>query len=490
MSRAAAGLCGSASAGRNMFTIVFLTLLWFLPPVNTAAQDAASPADNAGPENSAILAAPPSEQDANVRARLRKIYSEIGELERVTVEVSEGVVKLGGTVANEPQAREAVRLANRMEAVVTVDDSIERSLSVRENLTPLFADARKTISQWLRAAPLALVALLLFCIVAYAGHLLSKWSGLWRKLAPNVFLADLAAQAVRLLALFLGLLLGLSVLGANTVTSAVLGGLGVLGLAVGLAVRETIENYVASILLSLRQPFRREDHVIIDDHEGLVVRLTTRATHLITLDGNHLRIPNSAVFKATILNYSTNPERRFGFVLGVDADDDPAAAMDAGLEALQTLEWVMIEPAPLAVIDTVGDSSILINYMGWIDQRDTNFGKARSLAIRAVKNALEQEGFTLPEPIYRLRFDSRSATTSGITIQELGGDQQGKDAVVDRDQPSDSKSGRSPAPGRIENTGTGAAKDVSPEESLRAMATQARAMEADRDLLDEQSPTE
>ena len=58
----------------------------------------------------------------------------------------------------------------------------------------------------------------------------------------------------------------------------------------------------------------------------------------------------------------------------------------------------------------MGDSNILIKFMAWIDQRESDYGKARSLSIRAAKNALETQGFTLPEPIYRLRFDQSPAT--------------------------------------------------------------------------------
>ena len=58
----------------------------------------------------------------------------------------------------------------------------------------------------------------------------------------------------------------------------------------------------------------------------------------------------------------------------------------------------------------VGDSNVVIRFLGWIDQRETDWWKAQSQAIPAVKTALEDAGFGLPEPIYRLRFDPRSAS--------------------------------------------------------------------------------
>jgi small-conductance mechanosensitive channel len=162
-------------------------------------------------------------------------------------------------------------------------------------------------------------------------------------------------------------------------------------------------------MLSLRQPFRANDHVVIDGHEGKVVRLTSRATVMMTLDGNHLRIPNATVFKAVILNYTRNPERRFTFELGVDAEDDPQAAINTGAAALAELEFVSADPAPSGVIESVGDSNIVLSFRGWVNQDAADFLRARSLAIRSTKMALEAAGFTLPEPIYRLRVDQLPA---------------------------------------------------------------------------------
>ena len=104
-----------------------------------------------------------------------------------------------------------------------------------------------------------------------------------------------------------GIVIGLNMLGAGALLGAVLGGAGVVGLALGFAMKDTIENYVSSLMLSLRQPFRANDKVKIDDYEGRVLRLTTRATILLTPEGNHLRLSNSTVFKAVIVNYTAQP---------------------------------------------------------------------------------------------------------------------------------------------------------------------------------------
>lgn len=201
----------------------------------------------------------------------------------------------------------------------------------------------------------------------------------------------------------IGLLIALELLDATALVGAVLGTAGVMGIAVGFAFRDLIENYIASILLSVRQPFEPGDHVVIDNHEGKVIRLTSRATILMTLDGNHLRIPNAQVFKGVILNYSRNPHRRFKFKLGIGVAEDLVAARTLGVETLLDTPGVTADPTPEAIIEEVGDSSVAMAFFGWVDQRKANFSKVRGEAIRRVKTALEEAGLDLPEPIYRLQ---------------------------------------------------------------------------------------
>ena len=224
-------------------------------------------------------------------------------------------------------------------------------------------------------------------------------------------------------------------------------------------------------MLSLRQPFRANDHVLINEHEGKVVRLTSRATILMTLDGNHLRIPNATVFKAVILNYTRNPERRFEFALGVDANDDPVAAMATGLSAIAGLAFVLDEPKPDAVIETVGDSNIVLTFLAWVDQNESDFMKARSLAIRAAKDALETAGFTLPEPIYRLRFDG----TAPAGLQPSG----------EARPPA-----RKPAVARPDHVVEDELLDVRPDAHITEKVDEERAQTGEKDLLDSRRPVE
>lgn len=356
--------------------------------------------------------------DEQVADRIRGIFGVLPGLSEVDVAVRNGVVTLEGTVEDADQATRAEDLASDVEGVVTVENAIARDTSLTRGfgLAGVADSARALIAM----LPLAGAALLVFIAIMLLGYLIAGIGAIWHRLAPNSFLAGLIQTAIRAGFVILGLVVALDMLGAGALLGAVLGGAGVIGLALGFAMRDTVENYVASLMLSLRQPFRANDHVVIDEFEGRVIRLTSRATILMTLAGNHLRIPNSTVFKAVILNYTRNPQRRFDFALGVDADDDAAAARRLGIDALGALPFVLADPPPEGRIEEVGDSNVLIRFLGWIDQTQADWFKAQSRAIPAVKQALEQAGFALPEPIYRLRFDQRSEPLPLENVAETG----------------------------------------------------------------------
>ena len=371
----------------------------------STAQEAAPAPVASAPSTIAAKVSPTESQD--IAERIRSIFSEIPKMRGVQVRVSAGVVSLSGTVPGADDVKRAEAIASRISGVVTVQNDIERDLDLSTNLTPTLGQFEADLKSLVRALPLFGVAVGIGLAIVFLGYLLASVGRLWRWLMPNPFLAEIAATFVRFSAIVLGLIAGLEVLGATALLGGVLGGAGVIGIALGFAVRDTVDNYVSSLMLSLRQPFRANDHVVIEGHEGRVIRLTSRATVLMTLDGNHVRIPNSIVFKSVILNYTRNAARRFSFDLGVDADDDPVDGMAVGLRAINALKFVLDDPAATAVIQNVGDSNIVLRFYGWIDQETTDFLKSRSLAIQAAKSSLERAGFALPEPIYRLRFDER-----------------------------------------------------------------------------------
>ena len=282
-------------------------------------------------------------------------------------------------------------------------DNITRHATPQFDLDEVLARLLDKVYGLLSALPSFLLALLVVWVGWKLGGWLSRRAAIERLSVRNPFLKELARTTTRWISTAIALLIALEILDATAVVGAMLGTAGVIGIALGFAFKDTLENYLAGVLMSLRQPFAPCDLVVIDGQEGTVVALTSRATILMTPDGNHLRLPNALVFRSVMLNYTRNPSRRFEFDVGVGVQEDLIEAQRIGIEELSRLAGVMADPPPRALIQTLGDSNVQLRFRGWVDQRTHDFWTVRSEAIRLVKLALEAADMDMPEPIYRVQ---------------------------------------------------------------------------------------
>ncbi len=381
-------LCLSAAAPANPVTEI-------LAPAEKVEQKSVQPAT--------ISADSSPSRDRAIGERLQRIYSELDDLQSLRVHVSNGVVTLSGTVGEQASEENAVRLAAQVDGVVEVKNRLVVNVSFKRRLDQTYGRLQALAADILGLAPLLALAVIVVVIFWWLGVWASARRGLLAKLTANSFIVDLIAQVVRLLFLLTGVVLALSLLNATSLIGTLLGAAGIIGLAVGFAVRDTVENYIASILLSVRRPFALDELVDIAGVHGRVTRLTSRATVLISPEGNHIRIPNATVFKSTITNYSRNPLRRFEFDVGVDTAQDLLSVQALALQVMDSVAGVLSTPAPETVIKALGDSNVVLRIYGWMDQASHDFNKVRSETIRAVKSAFDEAGVGMPEPTYNLR---------------------------------------------------------------------------------------
>jgi small conductance mechanosensitive channel len=347
-------------------------------------------------------AATQAERDAAMATRIRDIVHELDGYEDVTVTVKAGIVTLRGTTLDSGLVEKLDTLVERVDGVVAIENKVTMSTSVTDRLTPVWSRLVSRAQQTVAFLPLVAVALVVFVVVVWLGFLIAGRRQPWDRLAPNAFIADIYRTVLKLAAIVAGIVIALDILGATALLSTILGAAGIVGLAIGFAVRDTVENFIASVLLSIRQPFRPNDAIEINGDEGKVIRLTSRATILLSWDGNHIRIPNATVFKSRILNFSRNPERRFSFDIGVAYGTDLAAAKALADKTLAGLPFVLTSPAVNSWTTTLNGSDIGMTLVGWIDQRETDLLAARSEAIRQVLIAFDLAGIEMPEPTYRL----------------------------------------------------------------------------------------
>lgn len=384
--------------------LLCLFLLLALPLAPASAQDNDQPKGTIAVEGDATA-------DAAIANRIRAILRELEGFEKVGVSVSSGIVTLRGTTLDAASAARLSELAGRVEGVVAIRNEVRESTDVSERLNPAVDRFRDRMEQAVAFLPLALVALGVFALIVVAGLALARLRNPWERLAPNAFIADIYRQIIRLAFIIAALVVALDILGATALLSGILGAAGIVGLAIGFAVRDTVENFIASIMLSIRQPFRPNDTVEIDGHTGKVIRLTSRATIMLSYDGNHVRIPNATVFKSRIINYSRNAERRFTFTLSVASDADLARARELALEVLNALPFVLPSPEAAAWVEEVADHWINMQFAGWINQETTDLVAARSEAIRLTLATFNAAGLTAQPPAYRLITQSESSST-------------------------------------------------------------------------------
>ncbi len=343
-----------------------------------------------------------AEDDKEICSRLEKIFSELDELKNITIDVSNGVVELKGDTFSNTNKDKALQLASQVEGVVEVENEI----SVNSNLT---SRLEKTIQQiasigkeFLSGFPIFLIALFVFIVFWYLGGWISDRKGLYGYFTPNKFIAALLGQIAHLLFIIIGLMIALMLLDATALMGTILGAAGVIGLAVGFAVRDTVENYIASVLLSLRNPFDVNDYVLIDGHKGNVVRLTSRATILISPDANHIRIPNATVFKSVIINYTRLPERRFQFDVKIAQEEDILHAQALAIDALHHIASVLKEPKPSVLVSDLVDGGVILRVFAWVDQRKNSISKVRGESIREIKQTFDKNHIVMPVAIYKI----------------------------------------------------------------------------------------
>jgi small-conductance mechanosensitive channel len=406
MRSAAARLRQAARRG-----LLALALAAFVLP--TAAQDAAqenAPVDDplVGEVAPRAVAAdtafaPRTRTDSLIQSDLRTLFGTIPAMEGIEVHVCNRVVLLDGDVVDLATSTDAIALAQQADSVRYVVDSVAADVEVEARLAPAIQRVQDYVSSFIATLPLLGVALLVFVVFAFISLLIGRMRNPIPGTALSPILQNLVRRILRLVVLVVGVLLFLDILGITALVGALLGAAGLVGVAVGFAFQDIAENYLAGLLLSIRQPFNLGDTVRIGEHEGRVVKLTARELLMMSYEGNHVRLPNATVFKSDLVNFTRNPNRRFGFKAGIDVEEDLREVQRIGLQTLNAMRGVLEDPPPFMWIEELGDSNVVVGFYGWIDQREVDFMKVRSEALRLVKRALDEAQILMPEPIFNLK---------------------------------------------------------------------------------------
>jgi small conductance mechanosensitive channel len=196
-----------------------------------------------------------------------------------------------------------------------------------------------------------------------------------------------------LLLLFI-IIASLDQLGVDTTSFIAL--IGAAGLAVGLALQGSLQNFAAGVLLIVFRPFKVGHFIEAGGATGVVEEIGIFSTRFKTGDNREIIVPNGAIYSGTITNNSARPTRRIDMVFGIGYDDDIRKAKEIMQDIIDADERILKDPAPLIAVGELADSSVNFNVRPWVQSADY-WGVYFDLNEK-IKIAFDDNGISIPYP--------------------------------------------------------------------------------------------
>ena len=229
------------------------------------------------------------------------------------------------------------------------------------------------------------------------------------------------------LIIFIGLLIALVIAIPGFTPGQLISILGLSSVAIGFAFRDILQNFLAGILLLLSEPFRIGDQIVINDFEGTVEDIQTRATFLKTYDGRRIVIPNSNLFTNSVTVNTAHDKRRLQYDIGIGYGDDIAGAKQILLDTVRAIPGVLDDPAPDTLVVKLADSSVNIRLRWWIQPpRQLDILQSQDVVLEKIATALLGNGFDLPFPTQQILFHDQTEDSDGDCSRQREGWPKGK----------------------------------------------------------------
>ena len=418
----------------------------------------------------------PVAHDDEIGARLQKVLDATGWFVDATVRVEEGVVFLNGQTSTDELKKWAGDLARSTQDVVAVANRIRVSEPSIVDFGPAWVSFNGLLRDVVRSLPFLIFAILILALSMGLALLATRWARLFfqRRILANL-LRDVIARAIGIITFLIGTYIVLRVSGLTQLALTVVGGTGLIGLAVGIAFRDITENFLASIFLSIQRPFETGDLVEVAGVTGYIQQLNVRTTILMTLDGNVVQIPNAAVYKSTLRNFTTNRNRRDDFTIGIGFFDRIDQAQEVARQVLSDHPAVLKDPEPWVLVDKLGSATVNLRVYFWLDGHEHSWLKVRSSVIRLTKLAFQQQGISMPDEAREVVFPR------GITVTVA---QENDGKATDSVAPSNLET--PPVPESAESVSTKAETGLSSEAAvIKEQARRVKPLKEKENLLKE-----
>ena len=241
----------------------------------------------------------------------------------------------------------------------------------------------------------------------------------------GAMLASFALWSISLL----GLLIGLTIILPTLKPADLVASLGVGSIAVGFAFKDILQNWLAGLLILLRQPFRQGDQIRVGEIEGTVQRINQRATLVRTFDNRMVVVPNADIYTSSITIMTAYPTRRLTLDMTVAYDHDVAEVCRIVTEALARLDEVEKTPAPQVLSWDLGATSLALQVRWWSRSQRASEIAARSRVVQAIKDAFQTNGIDPTDP--------QIVLTQRLDAPRVSGHPEGGERRVDEPSPYD-----------------------------------------------------
>ena len=235
--------------------------------------------------------------------------------------------------------------------------------------------------------------------VFFVGRILAKWlskrlGGFLEKHGTNELLVKVSMNSAYIALLLLVILAALEQIGVNT-TSA-LAVFGAAGLAIGLALKDSLSNFASGVLIAIFEPFKLNDYVEAGGSSGTVVEVGMFNTILLTPDNKRIIVPNGLVYNDTIVNYSAEDTRRVDMVFGIGYEDNIDQARQLIEDIIGADDRILKDPPPTIAVSELADSSVNLSVRPWVISGD--YWPVRADLLEKIKVAFDANGISIPYP--------------------------------------------------------------------------------------------
>lgn len=243
------------------------------------------------------------------------------------------------------------------------------------------------------------ISLILALLIFIIGRAIARISGntlkkVLTKREVDAVLVDFLGMIVTVLILVVTVVAAFDQLGIPAASFLAI--VGAAGLAIGLAMKDSLSNFASGVMLVMFRPFTKGDFIDAGGVTGTVDEVRLVSTTLTTPDNKLITVPNALMFNGTITNYSAKHTRRLDMVIGVSYDDDLKVVADVLKKICKNHTDVMDEPATGVFISNLGNSSVDFSVRPWV--KTENYWPVRAQLLELAKTELEAAGCSIPYP--------------------------------------------------------------------------------------------